>query len=309
MMLDLTGSMKKAGADDKLGDLQAAAKNAVTTLLAGPNGNGRVRVTLVPYANAVNVGPTIARNAVYVEKTVSERGKVVSNVAPQNVTTSGRPDNCATERVGSAHAFDDVGPQVQMVNRDFLLTGFADGDAGYAPSARCPTVAIVPLTANAATLTDAIDRFEADGGTGGHIGIQWSWYMLSDKWKNIVGTSAAAGPYNDKNVAKYAILMTDGEFNLGFTGATALGEVYGAAAADRSIPHAKRLCAEMRKAGIEIFTIGFKLPNESARDLMRNCATPDTGSMRHFFDASSGPELDQAFRDIVMNIERLVITK
>ncbi|RJG43511.1 TadE/TadG family type IV pilus assembly protein [Mesorhizobium sp. DCY119] len=310
MMLDLTGSMKKAGTDDKLGDLQKAATRAVETLLSGQNLNDRVRVALVPYANSVNVGAAIAEKAVYIEKNEADRGKVVSNADPRNVTSSGR-DYCATERKGTAYVYTDDGPDVAMVNRDFLLTAFAkgytDGNINYLPSEKCPTVAVVPLTANLKTLTDTIEKFVADGGTGGHIGVQWTWYMLSDKWKNVLATSAAPGPY--KKVAKYAILMTDGEFNLGFSGAATVQEAYGAGAAARSIPHATKLCAEMRKAGIEIFTIGFKLPNDAARKLMRDCATPDTGGIKHYYDTSSGPELDQAFQQITGNIEGLALTK
>ncbi|MEI5678913.1 MULTISPECIES: TadE/TadG family type IV pilus assembly protein [unclassified Mesorhizobium] len=312
MMLDLTGSMKKAGTDDKLGDLQEAAKRAVEALLDGKNLNDRVRVALVPYANSVNVGAAIAEKAVYIEKNGADRGRVVSNADPKNVTSSGsgRPDNCATERKGTTYVYTDDGPDVAMVNRDFLLTefagGYTDGKITYAKSEKCPKAVMVPLTANLKTLTDSIGTFVADGGTGGHIGVQWTWYMLSDKWKNVLATSAAPGPYD--KVAKYAILMTDGEFNLGFSGASTVQEVYGTGAANRSIPHATKLCAEMRKAGIEIFTIGFKLP-DSARKLMRDCATPDNGGIKHFYDTSSGSQLDQAFQQIVNNIEGLALTK
>ena len=309
MMLDLTGSMKKSGNNDKLGDLQSAARNAVDALLAG-NRNDRVRVALVPYANSVNVGSSIARQAVYVEKNTQDRAeRQISNTDPLAVTASGRPDNCATERRYQAYRYSDVGPGVAMVNRDFFLTDFADGNAGFGKSVRCPIAAVVPLTSDIDKLKDTIGSFVADGGTGGHIGVQWTWYMLSEKWKSVVGSDAAAGPYNDAKIAKYAILMTDGEFNLEFAGATEAKRAYGDAAAGRSIPHAKRLCQEMRNVGITVFTIGFQLPNQSARDLMAACATPDTGGIKHYFDTSSGAELDQAFREIVRNIENLALTK
>jgi len=307
MMLDLTGSMKKDKDGDKLGDLQTAAKRAVKALL-DKNVNDRVRVALVPYANSVNVGAAIAEKAVYIEKNKEDRGRVVSNVDPKNVTSRNRVDSCATERKGTTYDYTDHGPDVAMVNRDFFLTEFAGGYNTYSPSRTCPAAVMVPLTADLKTLTDTIEKFVADGGTGGHIGVQWAWYMLSDKWKNVLPASAAPGPYRSNGVAKYAILMTDGEFNLNFSGAATVQEVYGTGAAERSIPHATRLCAEMRKAGIEVFTIGFKLP-DSARKLMRDCATPDSGGIKHFYDTSSGPELDQAFQQIVNNIEALALTK
>lgn len=309
MALDLTGSMKKVGSDDKLGDLQKAATNAVNLLLGGKNLDDRVRIALVPYANSVNVGSSIAYKSVYVEKSKSDRGRSVPNTNLLNLVSALlRPDNCSTERRG-AEIYTDKGPNVAMANRDYFLTEFADGDAGYTKSARCPSAALVPLTANKKTLTDTITNFVADGGTGGHVGIQWAWYMLSDKWKDVVPASAAAGPYDEKEVGKFAILMTDGEFNLNFAGATTANLAYGNAAATRSIPHAKQLCTNMRAAGIKIFTIGFKLPNASARDLMKDCASPATSGVTFFYDTSSGSELDQAFKAIVRNIESLALTK
>lgn len=309
MALDLTGSMKKAGSDDKMGDLQTAARNAVDLLLSGKNLNDRVRVALVPYANSVNVGSSIAYKSVYIEKNKSDRGRTVPNTNLVNlVSGSSRPDNCATERKG-VQAYSDVGPDVIMVNRDYFLSEFADGGAGYAKSARCPAAAVVPLTSNKKILTDTINSFVADGGTGGHIGIQWAWYMLSDKWKDVVPASAVAGPYDEEEVGKFAILMTDGEFNLNFSGATTAKGAYGTDAAARSIPHAKEICANMRDAGIKVFTIGFKLPNNSARNLMKDCASPSTSSITFYYDTSSGTELDQAFKAIVRNIESLALTK
>jgi hypothetical protein len=65
----------------------------------------------------------------------------------------------------------------------------------------------------------------------------------------------------------------------------------------------------MRKDGIEIFTIGFKLDDDKARDVMADCASPDTGSIRHYFDAATGEELKSAFTEIALNIERLALTR
>jgi Flp pilus assembly protein TadG len=315
MALDLTGSMKKSGSVDKMGDLQTAARNAVNLLLSGKNIDDRVRVALVPYANSVNVGPTIAYKSVYIEKSKSDRGRTVPNTNLLNLVSGLlRPDNCATERKGT-EAYSDAGPEKVMVNRDFFLSEFAKGyydpnsRTNFSASRACPSATIVPLTSDAKTLTDTIGKFAAEGGTGGHIGIQWVWYMLSDKWKDVVGSAAEAGPYDAEKVGKFAILMTDGEFNLGFDGANEVYEAYGSAAAARSIPRAKRLCAEMRKVGISVFTIGFKLPNNAARELMKDCASPSTSSIDFYYDTSSGTELDQAFKAIVRNIESLALTK
>lgn len=308
MMLDLTGSMKKSGSDDKLGDLQKAAKNAVKMLLDNnAPGSSRVRVALVPYANSVNVGRTIAEASVFVETKTADRKQAPSNNDPKVVSWP-RPDNCATERKGD-HQYTDHGPESSMVNRDHLLGSFAGGFGVYLPSVACPAAAMVPLTNNRATLDASIDSFVADGGTAGHIGVQWTWYMLSPRWAKVVGTSAAPGKYDPTEVGKYAILMTDGEFNLSYFDVTKVSDAYNPAGKEQTRDSATKLCAEMRKAGIEVFTIGFKLTDEKARETMRDCASPDTGSVRHFYDTSTGAELDAAFRAIAGNIERVALTR
>ena len=292
MMLDITGSM----AGSKIKDLRTAATGAVDRLLErnlDPS-DPRVRVALVPYANSVNVGRDIAEKAVFVEKRMSERKQAPSSADPRLVSAS-RPDNCATERKGD-YRYSNEGPAASMVNRDYLLDVYAKERDTPTCSARS---VLVPLTADAARLT----------GTAGHIGIQWTWYMLSSQWADVVGPAAAPAVKDPKKVGKYAILMTDGEFNLGYDGAANKDQVYGNTAKRRSMPHAKALCEAMRKDGIEVFTIGFDLREEDAKDVMRSCATPDTSSFRHYYEAATGEQLKAAFDTIVGNIEGLALTR
>lgn len=284
MMLDVTGSM----AGQRLRDLKTAATNAVGLLLDNNRaGRDRVRVALVPYADAVNAGPL--SHVIYRE---TDRYSP-SEPPPLPPSTPASATNvCGTDREGTRQ-FTDDGPEVRMVNRDYRLQF-------------CPAAALMPLTTDKAALTASIDSFVANGYTAGQIGIQWSWYMLSPKWASVLPAASQPHEYNDKKVAKYAILMTDGEFNTAFAdvphGQTVRSQ------STRSRNYAERLCTEMKRQGIEIFTIGFML-NNSAKQVMRNCASPDTGAMRHYYEASTGAELDLAFRSIAGNIERLALTR
>lgn len=308
MMLDVTGSMKKKSeTDDKIGDLQKAAKKAVTSLLSYNKGpSPRVRVALVPYANSVNVGKAIAEASVFVERSAADRKQASSSNDPLLVTGAPRPDNCATERKGH-YQYRDDGPTASMVNRDYLLDGFANSFRN--PEKACPDAEIVPLTASQSRLEAAIDGFEASGGTAGHIGIQWTWYMLSERWAGVVGASAAPARRDAGKVGKYAILMTDGEFNLSYFDIATAGEAYNDKGKEATRDSATKLCEEMRKAGIEIFTIGFKLTDDKAKETMSSCASPDTGWVRHYFEASTGEELEAAFETITRNIETLALTR
>ncbi|TRC92757.1 VWA domain-containing protein [Mesorhizobium sp. WSM4303] len=300
MMLDVTGSM----AGQKIKDLKAAASNAVDAFLAGQDlSKPRVRVAIVPYANSVNAG-ALAAGSVFVETKSSQRKQAPANGDPQAVSASTRPDNCATERKG-ANQYTDAGPDVGMVNRDYFLSGFAQNTN----TAACPAAALMPLTADANALKSVIKNFSASGGTAGHIGVQWAWYMLSENWGSVMKASQRPAKMDLKKVAKFAILMTDGEFNLSYFDASSVDQVYNNAGKEPTRTAAKTLCGAMRNKGIEIFTIGFDLTEQNAKATLQDCASPDTGSIKHFYQVASGTELNDAFQTIARNIENLSLTK
>ncbi|MBZ9820343.1 pilus assembly protein [Mesorhizobium sp. CA4] len=300
MMLDVTGSM----AGQKIKDLRTAAGNAVNSFLTGQNAaNPRVRVAIVPYANSVNVG-SLAASTVFVETKASERKQAPGDDDPKYVSASTRPDNCATERKG-AYQYSDAGPDVSMVNRDLYLSDFAKQTHTRA----CPVATIQPLTTDASALNNVIKDLDASGGTAGHIGAQWAWYMLSENWGSVMKASQRPAKMDPKKVAKYVILMTDGEFNLSYFDANSPDQVYNDAGKVQTRTAATTLCAAMRDHGIEIFTIGFALTEKNAKSTLQSCASPDTGNAKHFYQAASGTELDQAFQDIVRNIGKLTVTR
>ncbi len=311
MMLDVTGSMS----GQKIRDLRHAATNAVDALLGGQNvRDPRVRVSIVPYAQAVNVG-ALARAAVFQEKTggIDLPPYIDAPTRFVAANTGSYSDNCATERKlpnGSAdttaygpdsirHYPDDEEKRyLAKVNRDDRLK-----------TADCPRATVVPLTADADALKRSINAFSANGWTGGAIGIQWTRYMLSRHWRRTINNARLGdGPADDdaKKVRKIAILMTDGEFNTVYAGGRARGEVYEQDSASRA--NAEALCTAMKKDDIEIFTIGFDLKERNARTVLQNCASRDSGAVRHYFEASTGPELDAAFQEIIRNTERLYLS-
>lgn len=286
MMLDVTGSM----AGQRIKDLQSAARNAVDTFLTGQDPkNPRVRVSIIPYADAVNTGSLA--HTVHAETSYSTAEP--PRMDDPKLVGASRPDNCATERKGT-HQYRDTSPMEAMVSRDIRLSF-------------CPQAPLQPLTADAAKLKGSINAFKASGHTAGAIGIQWSWYMLSPKWAEVLPAASRPLPHDPRGVAKFAILMTDGEFNTAFAGVPNGQNARNQPA--RSRDNAEKLCTEMKKQGIEIFTVGFMLKEAGAKAVMKNCASPDKGAAKHYFETSSGAELDAAFQSIAANIERLAIVK
>ena len=205
-----------------------------------------------------------------------------------------------------------------MVNRDYLLQSFAESGRTYSASAICPTAALMPLTSDAEALKSRIEAFEFDGGTAGHIGVQWAWYMLSPNWASLLPEPQKPMGYDSSKVGKFAILMTDGLFNLSYFDASQVPNPNGVYQDGKAPPRdaAIKLCDGMKAKGIEIYTIGFDLYNKGipeasrkqAIDLLKGCASPENTG-KHFFDASTGPELKAAFEKIAQNLNRLALTK
>ncbi|WP_157016522.1 vWA domain-containing protein [Mesorhizobium xinjiangense] len=315
MVLDVTGSME----GQRMRDLKVAAKNAVRSFLKGQNADDpRVRVSIVPYAAAVNVGSLY--DTVFREK----YGKYQPDLPPQKdeplePAMGPHDDDCTTERKNKDREVDisDAAPTTIRQNNDdedyFAWVNRDDRlDRGD-----CPSAVVVPLTADVEKLVGEINDFEAKGTTAGQIGIQWGWYMLSEKWASELPTGSKPAAHDPEKVGKFLVLMTDGEFNTAYAGVdytttdrwgrTRTVNVNGQET--KSGDYAERFCAAMKDDGIEIFSIGFQLDKWSAKQVMRNCASPDEGSIQHYFEASTGDDLDDAFQTIVGNIERLSLIK
>jgi Flp pilus assembly protein TadG len=327
MMLDVTGSMaateekkdRKGNvtrpATDKIGDLQAAATIAVEALLDGnKHSPDRIRVALVPYAASVNVGEALARSVVF-----QENGN--GPVPPQNwKRPSSLADYCATERKmqDGAPDFSDYAPDKMRTNVVTVRSGRNTTTTTYDYPAlvnrsdqrdvSCPSASVIPLTTDEQKLKDEIAAFEAKGSTAGGIATQWTYYMLSQKWRDAISNAKLGdGPAdpNPEKLAKIAILMTDGEYNLAFAGSSSNKTT-------NARNNAETLCTNMKRDGIEIFTIGFALPSNegaAARTILKDCASRDTPLTKHFYDAADGDELKKAFQDIVRNIERLALIR
>lgn len=316
MMLDITGSMK----GQKIEDLKTAAENAVKALLKGNKDadKPRVRVAIVPYAEAVNTGK-LAGTVFVEQKGGPDLPPAID--APISVSAATRPDQCATERKmqdGSADFSDDAPDSIRTVRRN------NKDERYYAKVNRddrlkiCPEAELVALTADQQKLLDTITAFKAGGVTAGGIAAQWGYYMLSPKWRQTISDAGAgSGPadFNASKVGKVAILMTDGAFNTAFAGVPVSSDRNNQPQNDqgeKSRSNAESICANMKKDGIAVFTIGFALPSaesSQARAVLKDCASDDTSSMKHFYDVSTGPELDAAFKEIIANTERLALTK
>ncbi len=271
LMLDITGSMCQPC--QKLADLKVAAKELVNVLVQDDQSEFTSRVALVPFSHAVNVGETYFEN--------------VTDQSPDDFST------CVVERSGS-NKFNDKRPG----SGNNTLLGVFDIERKDASPVRhntpcSPVAEIVPLTADKTALDTAIDNFQADGWTAGHLGTAWAWYMLSPEWNAFWPSDSDAAEYNDEDTQKIAVLMTDGDYNTAYQSGNG-----------SSGTQAKKLCQNMKAKGITVYTIGFMV-SEGAKGLLEDCAT----SSSHFYDATNGEKLKLAFLDIAFKVAQLRLSK
>jgi Flp pilus assembly protein TadG len=219
-------------------------------------------------------------------------------------TSTFQISTCVSERLG-AEADTDAAPSGAKV-------GFV-----YAPSGNpCPTSTIMPLSPDKTALKSKIDALSIAGSTAGHIGIAWGWYMISPNFGYLWPSASAPAAYGTQELIKIAVIMTDGEFNTAYcNGVIAKNSGSGSgsnsdhsncnATNGSSASQALEQCAAMKAKGIIVFTIGFDLDTQAAKDLMIECAT----SASYAYIASDGAALKDAFRSIAINISRLRLSK
>ncbi|MEO1794485.1 MAG: VWA domain-containing protein, partial [Pseudomonadota bacterium] len=166
----------------------------------------------------------------------------------------------------------------------------------------CPSATVLPLTDDKQLLKQTVDGYTTGGATAGHLGAAWAFYLLSPEWSQVWGNSASAPvAYDDDRAQKFAIIMTDGEFNT-FEGKSPWSGDGGAV--NKSSNAAKATCADMKEKGIVVYTVGFQLNAATAQSVMSECATDASKA----FNADDAAALEAAFRKIAEDIVTLRLT-
>ncbi|MBR2535161.1 MAG: pilus assembly protein [Hyphomicrobium sp.] len=284
MVLDITGSMNT---NNKLADMKAAAKDVVDELYNGALNEDAVRIALAPYSASVNAGalaPSVTEVPPATNCYKSNYRWTCTNAAGAN------QDTCVIERQGS-NAATDAPP----VGADKLPNVPTTPYGNYV----CPGATVLGLQGKSQKdiVNSTIDSYSASGATAGHIGSAWGWYLLSPQWASVLGSSAP-GDYEDKEIRKHMIIMSDGEFNTSYlTG----GNTSAATQSDESYAQFRSLCDGIKGKGITIYTVGFDLTNARALSELEACASGTS----NFFDAKTGAQLKQSFKDIAKKLNTL----
>jgi hypothetical protein len=336
MMLDVTGSM----AGSKISDLKDAAKDLVKILVWDDQSDHTSRIAIVPFSEAVNagsvLGPQVAYNPASSLKFEFRDGK--------KRTWYRTNAYCVSERQGSKSDTDATPTGSNKLPRIYYSSSSNNSCQ--------PAAAVVPLTSDKSKLNDTIESLKADGFTAGNLGTAWAWYMLSPNWWSGIPSSVypdnrpAAYPSlppacsnwescvaSDRvggDVRKFAVLMTDGEYNQQYcnsstnttTGASIPDRNAGPGNSDKadcssplgsSSSQTAALCTAMKKAGIIVYTVGFGLGSSGAQvNLLKDCASTDghfSTPGKLFYNTQTGTELRAAFRHIATSIASLYVSQ
>ena len=284
-VLDNTGSMSwsingNSVNNERINALRGAMVNAIDLLLpAGQVNDNRVRASIIPYSDGVNLGTFY--------------DAAVGPDAPD------LGSNCVTEREG-VNAFEDVEPNTgddtTLYETDIALT-----------SDRCVGATVLPLTGDRDELLTSVGNLETRGFTAGHNGITWGINTLSGNWQSFWPDEAQPAEYLTSNVRKILVVMTDGQFNTSYfdddvpTGANRNTN----SAINSSNMLTREFCdlAKDASRGMVVYTVTLG-NNQPAQNLMAECATnPQTALV-----ATSAEALNEAFEQIVIEARTPILT-
>jgi len=228
LVLDSTGSMYGS----KLASLKVAANGLVEQLEAN-NSRGNIKMSVVPFAQYVNVGPNnVNANWVDIRTNGSE------SVNDWN--------GCVGSRLGSLNERVDVQGTAVPAANDLI----------------CPT-ALSPLTSNLNVTQSTISGLQAEGWTYLPSGLMWGWRTLDSR-----APFTAAADKNDAKTDKIMIVMTDGANTRSQSGRFHNGQSQNNA--DKT---ASNICTRVKRDDITIYTIAYEVEDTQTENLLRNCAS------------------------------------
>lgn len=315
MVLDTTGSM----AGSKLASLKTASHTLVEILFGGQSTAENLWVGVVPFSQAVNIGPSRTHwlnSADYASRNwgaTSWAGCVDARHTGRDVT-----DDLPSQELFRAYYWPDDGNNdwIQTTTRNGRTTTTYTINTTRGPNLYCPS-AMTPLTNQRAAVDAGIDALAAAGNTHVNLGAVWGWRLISPRWRGVWGGSMNSNNlplnYNTPLMSKAVIIMTDGENTMSNSARSAywylsdnrLNTTNSSTAVTRLNTRLTTVCNAMKAQGILVYTILFEENSTSVVNLMRSCATsPD-----YFFNSPDAATLQRAFQAIGDSLANLRISR
>lgn len=309
LVVDVTGSMR-----NDMDTLREASDGLVDILI--PEGtsenDSKVRISLVPYSQGVNLGS-------YAD---TVKGDAYGYSDGSDCVTERQDYNDGSDTYEVKYT-DDAYDYYDETNPPPKATFYGGGSTNCSSDSE-----MIPLTSDRDTLVTAIAALDDNGGTAGQTGVVWGWNALSPNYASVWPSDSEPEPYDNDDVLKFAIIMTDGDNNRyyefietetvctrwrrGRCRRYAEVEVNewdeegeGESYTNTSSTDQRALCEAMKDAGIEIFGVYFGTSNSSAGSRnMQSCASDG-----NYYQATSASELIAAFANIAKKIQQIYVSQ
>lgn len=305
LALDNTGSMASAG---KMTALKSATKSLLAQLQAAAGTNGDVYVSIIPFSKDVNVGAS-NYNASWIDWTDwdDDNGQDTSTTTCTTTSTgkSGKTKKkCTTSTTWVPANHNTWNGCITDRDRDYDQTVDAPtGSATANPSKLFPAeqyedcpLAMMGLNYNWTAMNSLVDQMYPAGMTNQPIGLVWA-------WQSLVGGGPLTAPAKDSNYTytDVIILMSDGmnTEDRWYSQQTPIdNRMY-------QTGNGSGTCANIKAAGITIYTIHVNTDGSPTSTLLQNCAS---GSDK-FFLVTSSSGLGNVFNTIGTNLTKLRVAK
>jgi Flp pilus assembly protein TadG len=300
LVLDNTGSMADA---NKMPNLKTAAKNLLTQLKNAAGQNGDVYVSIIPFAEDVNVDPVNynqswirwdlwdAANGTCSQSSYANKSSCQGNGKTWTPKNHNTWNGCVTDRDQN---YDTTNTPPASGNQATLFPAEQYGFSFFGTFWDACPVPLMALSYDWTALNNKIDAMQPNGFTNQAIGLQWGFQSLTSAPFTI--------PAKDPNYTyqDVIVLFTDG------LNTSDRWYPYGNSTSEASID-ARQLvtCNNVKAAGITIYAIQITTEGDPQSALLKSCAS---GTSKFFF-LTSASDLITVFNQIGTNLSELRISK
>jgi Flp pilus assembly protein TadG len=307
LVLDNTGSM---ASDGKMDALKIATKNLLTQLKNAATKNGDVYVSIIPFSKDVNVGPqNYGSDWIDWSDWEDENGnwKNTSSCSNSGHSRHGK-SHCNNSQTWVSANHNTWNGCITDRDQDYdqLATPPNPADAnlpgGQASTlfpaeqySSCP-VAMMGLNYDWTSMNTLVDSMQPNGNTNQPIGLVWGWQSLAGGGPLSAPAKNASFTYQEA-----IILLSDGlnTQDRWYSSQTSVdNRMY-------QTGNGKGTCANIKAAGVTIYTIQVNTGHDPTSTLLQNCAS----SSDKFFLLTSANELVSVFNQIGTNLTKLRVAK
>jgi Flp pilus assembly protein TadG len=305
MALDVTGSMND---NNKLSAMQTSAKSLIDTLHGLAITADDVYVSVVPFAQMVNVGKT-NKAATWIDwsdwdenygNCSSYSYKTKSSCQSANRTWTPETHNnwtgCVTDR---NQPYDTTSDPPTTTATSYTAVKYEQSGSDICPAQILPMTSLYSAS-NVLTVKAKVDELKASGGTNQPIGMAWAWQSLR-------GGNPLNAPAKDPNFLynDVIILLSDGLNTIDRWPAYGNGTVQ----YDGQIDARQRLLCDNIKSKTSgrsptVFTIQVNTSGDPESAVLKYCA--DAGQ---FFPISTSAGIDAAFKAIGTSLSKLRVSR